>query len=101
MTTMETNSAEVKVNGSRWLYYFVPAYADDFILTVTSDRPVSVYIRKGGIELADSVNFDFLIKSETQISVTSKLMNFSTGGIIAVHCKGEPEETTNFSLQFI
>ena len=79
----------------------MPANAGDFDLNVTSDRPVSVYIRKGEIELADSVNFDFLIKSETQITVTSKLINFSAGGIVAVHCKGEPENTTKFSVQFI
>ena len=101
MTKMETNSADIKVSGSRWLYYLVPANAGDFDLKVSSDRPISIYIRKGEIELPDSVNFDLLIKSETKIILTSKLMNFAAGGIVAVHCKGEPEETTNSSLEFI
>ena len=65
VTRMETNTASVKVSGSRWFYYLVPANAGDFDLKVSSDRPVSIYIRKGEIELPDSVNFDFLIKSET------------------------------------
>ena len=101
VTRMETNTASVKVSGSRWFYYLVPAKGDDFILTITSEPAVSVYIRKGEIELPDSVNFDFQIKSETQITITSKLMNFAASGIVAVHCKGEPDKTTNFSLQFI
>lgn len=66
---------------------------------MTSDRPVSVYVRKGTSSLPDPVTFDSLIKNESQIVVASNSMTFTEGVIIAVHCEGSTDETTNFEAK--
>jgi len=76
----------------------VPADAGDFSLSVTSDRAVSVYIRKGTESLPDTVNFDSLVKDDTQIGVSSQMFNFKSGAIFAVHCAGGSDDSTTFSV---
>ena len=77
----------------------MPANAGEFTLTLDSDREVSVYIRKGSNALPDTVTFDSLVKDETQISISSKMMNFEKGGIFAVHCVGETDDKTTFKVE--
>ena len=77
----------------------MPANAGEFTLKIDSDREVSVYIRKGSLDLPDTVTFDSLVKDETQISISSQMMNFEKGGIFAVHCVGGPDDKTTFTVE--
>lgn len=96
---MTTSASSETVSASRWFYYLVPADAGDVSINIASDRDVSVYIRKGSTELPDTVTFDALIKDETQITVSSKAMNFTEGVILAVHCVGESDDQTTFTVE--
>ena len=102
LTVQQGYSAEEKdVKSSRWFYYSVPAGTGDYQLSVTSDRDVSVYIRKGAIDLPDTVNFDAVVKDDTEINFNSQIFkNLDTQGLIfAVHCVGEETDFTTFSVQ--
>ena len=77
----------------------MPADAGEFTLKIDSDREVSVYIRKGSNDLPDTVTFDSLVKDETQISISSQMMNFAKGGIFAVHCVGGSDDKTTFTVE--
>lgn len=92
---------EQTVKASRWFYYSVPAGEGDYQVSVTSDRDVSVYIRKGEVDLPDTVNFDGVIKDDTEISFNSQMFKKQAekGVIFAIHCTGETSDTTNFSVQ--
>lgn len=73
----------------------------DFQATISSDRPVEVYLKKGITQdLPDRVNYDMRITNETSVTLMSKLINFEHGAIIAVRCMGEESDETNFKLQF-
>lgn len=87
------------MKGSRWIYYVLPEDIGEVTFTVTSDRPVSVYIRKSMGLLPDSVNFDSLVKKESRIEISTSLMTFTEGVMIAVHCEGTLDETTSFEAQ--
>ena len=89
---------EQTVFASRWFYYSIGADQGDFIISFTSDRNVSVYVRKGSVELPDTINYDSFIKDDTTITLYSQMMNLSQGAMIAVHCIGEPDEQTTFSV---
>lgn len=99
LTREESSETSVTVNASRWFYYSIPQNSGDFSLSISSDRELSVYIRKGESDLPDAVSFDSLVRDDTQINVTSQLMNLSKGAIVAVHCVGETEDTTTFNVQ--
>ena len=89
------------MKASRWFYYTVPADLGDYQVSLTSDRDVSVYIRRGTTDVPDTVNFDAVIKDDTEISFNSQMFkNLASQGVIfAVHCVGETSDTTNFSVQ--
>ena len=88
------------MTASRWFYYLVDIDSGDYQITVTSDRDVSVYIRKGTNDLPDTVTFDTVIKDDTDISFSSQMMTDLTknGAIIAVHCQGEATDSTSFTV---
>jgi len=71
LTTAVDNKAEETVTASRWFYYTIPADSGDYQLSLTSDRDVSVYIRKGTADLPDTVTFDAVIKDDTEIGFNS------------------------------
>lgn len=77
----------------------MPADAGDFSWSVTSDRSVDVYIRKGTELLPDTVNFDSVVKADTQIGVNSQMFNMTKGAIFAVHCSGGEDDSTTFSVK--
>jgi len=94
-------NVEETVTASRWFYYTVPAGSGDYQFTLTSDRNVSVYIRKGMVDLPDTVTFDAVIKDDTEISFIPYLMkNLAEKGVVlAVHCEGEITDSTTFTIE--
>ena len=65
----------------------------DFQATISSDRPVEVYLKKGITQdLPDGVNYDMRITNETSVTLMSKLINLEQGAIIAVRCMGEESD---------
>ena len=99
LTSASANSVEETVKASRWFYYLIPEQTGDFTLNLNSDREVSVYIRKGVTDLPDTVTFDALVKNEMSIGLSSQMVNFSKGAIVAVHCIGASDDETNFTVQ--
>lgn len=87
------------VSASRWFYYEVPAGEVDWSVNVVSDRALSVYVRKGSVDLPDTVTYDSYIKDDTSITFSSQMMNLSSGAMIAVHIHGEPEDSTSFTIK--
>lgn len=100
LTSKDGNEASESVKASRWFYYSVPAGSGDFQFSLTSDRDVSVYIRKGDTELPDTVTFDAVIKDDKEISFNSQMFKnlASQGAMIAVHCVGQDADTTTFNV---
>ena len=49
--------------------------------------------------MPDTVTFDALVKNEMEIGLSSQMVNFSKGAIVAVHCVGSTDDTTNFTVQ--
>ena len=100
LTTQEDYKSDETVKASRWFYYKVSGGLGDYQVSLTSDRNVSVYIRKGTLDLPDPVNFDAVIKDDTEISFNSQMLKSlaDQGAIFAVHCEGETTDTTNFSV---
>ena len=99
LTSATSNSVQETVKASRWFYYLIPEQTGDFTLSLNSDRAVSVYIRKGVTDLPDTVTFDALVKDEMEIGLSSQMVNFSKGAIVAVHCVGSSDDTTNFTVK--
>lgn len=95
---LSSSAGSETVSGNRWFYYLVPEDSGDVSISIASDRPVSVYVRKGTTDLPDPVTFDALVKDETQITFTSQVMNFAEGVIIAVHCEGDADDQTTFTV---
>ena len=73
----------------------------DYSLTISSDRPVEVYLKQGITQdLPDGVNYDIRITGQTSVSLMSNIINMEKGAIMAVHCIGEESDETNLTLQF-
>ena len=101
LSSASGNKDSQSVTASRWYYYKVPAGSGDFTFTVSSDRDVSLYVRKGDTDLPDTVTFDAVVKDDTSITLNSALLGSSAGqngAILAIHCVGQPEDTTNFEV---
>ena len=99
LTSLEEGQVQETVEASRWLFYGLPADLGDFQLSLTSDRPVSIYVLKGSGTLPDAMTFDFLVKNENRVAITSNTLGFDEGAILAVHCVAKPGESTSYSLQ--
>jgi len=62
-TSLSSNpSTSHTITGQRWTYYKVPA-GESFTLSVTSDLGVDLYVKTGGDEIPDTVNFDSVTKN--------------------------------------
>ena len=102
MSSLEEGQATESVKASKWHYYSMPANTEaDFQATISSDRPVEVYLKKGITQdLPDGVNYDLRITNETSVTLMSKMISMDQGAIMAVRCIGEESDETNFKLQF-
>jgi len=47
LTKVEGGLVQVTIKASRWMYYSIPASSGDFSVTLSSDKNVQLYIRKG------------------------------------------------------
>ena len=63
VSSFKVSQAIETVKSSKWSYYSMPATADaDYTLTISSDRPVEVYLKQGiSQDLPDGVNYDIRI----------------------------------------
>ena len=70
-----------------------------FQFTVNSDKPVEVFLKKGITQdLPDAVNYDIRITNETDLTLSSNILNLEQGAIMAVHCTGEETDVTTFAM---
>ena len=100
LTTADEQKVSETTTASRWFYYSVPADADDYEITVSSDNGVSVYVRMGDTELPDPSNFDSFIKNQTSMTFPSTMLDSEQGWMLAVHVQGNSSDvTTNFSIK--
>ncbi len=93
---------ETVKDANDWFYYAVPtSQSGNFSLSISADKAVSTYVLKGDYSLPGTDAFDMLLKNETKVTLSSNLMNFDQGAIVAVHCSDEmlAENPTRFKVQ--
>ena len=85
------------IDGALWTYYKIQSGTGDSAqLTVTSDKAVSVYVRKGLTDVPDTVTFDILDQETTNSRL---IIDGSDGAYIAIHCTGYAgTDSTTFTL---
>lgn len=96
--TVQSSSFTQTVTGRRWSYFIVPENQDAVNVSITSDRAVDIYITVGTTVLPDAVNFDGLLKAQTNIKLTHESLDISKGAIIALYCSGGSTTATTFTV---